>query len=80
MLRRQSGKDNPLVAWSGNGPMKKRKNVLMKVRKGLEMAAKYDVVVVGLGAMGSAAAYALVLGRCAIDSALCYSAKLHARR
>jgi sarcosine oxidase len=39
--------------------MKKRKNVLMKVRKGLEMAAKYDVVVVGLGAMASAAAYAL---------------------
>jgi len=39
--------------------MKKRKNVLMKVRKGLEMATKYDVVVVGLGAMGSAAAYAL---------------------
>lgn len=39
--------------------MKKRNNVLMKVRKGLEMAAKYDVVVVGLGAMGSAAAYAL---------------------
>jgi choline dehydrogenase-like flavoprotein len=39
--------------------MKKRKNVLMKVREGLEMAAKYDVVVVGLGAMGSAAAYAL---------------------
>jgi NADPH-dependent 2,4-dienoyl-CoA reductase/sulfur reductase-like enzyme len=38
-------------------------------RKGLEMAAKYGVVVVGLGAMGSAAAYALaarglrVLGR-----------------
>ena len=39
--------------------MKKRKNVRMKVRKGLEMAANYDVVVVGLGAMGSAAAYAL---------------------
>jgi len=39
--------------------MKKRKNVLMKAREGLEMAAKYDVVVVGLGAMGSAAAYAL---------------------
>jgi hypothetical protein len=57
VLRRQSGKGNPLVAWSGNGPMKKRKNVLMKVREGLEMAAKYDVVVVGLGAMGSAAAY-----------------------
>jgi hypothetical protein len=39
--------------------MKKRNNVLMKVRKGLEMAAKYGVVVVGLGAMRSAAAYAL---------------------